>query len=191
MRKLLMGLALVGAVFMFQGCDSSDYLTDEQKVQLLSEIYPDIFDSIKGDDGDSAYQVAVDNGFEGTVEEWLQSLVGADGTDGVDGVCPDCNVTEPEECPNPFELDDNDTDVHMAVWHQRGDLSEYTFFKVLVVDGYPQTVDTQTPTDVLPFILQEDENTTFLYGVYPQEDNVTEDKAIGLQFSQTAEEPDL
>jgi len=33
--------------------------------------------------GMSAYQVAVQNGFEGTIEEWLESLVGADGKDGV------------------------------------------------------------------------------------------------------------
>jgi len=30
----------------------------------------------KGDDGDSAYQVAVNNGFIGTEEEWLASLQG-------------------------------------------------------------------------------------------------------------------
>lgn len=32
--------------------------------------------------GDSAYQVAVDNGFVGNVSAWLDSLKGADGTDG-------------------------------------------------------------------------------------------------------------
>ena len=32
--------------------------------------------------GLSAYQLAVANGYEGTVEEWLASLVGADGTNG-------------------------------------------------------------------------------------------------------------
>lgn len=30
-------------------------------------------------DGKSAYEIAVENGFEGTVEEWLESLVGEDG----------------------------------------------------------------------------------------------------------------
>jgi len=35
--------------------------------------------------GKSAYEVAVDNGFEGTETEWLASLKGADGKDGVDG----------------------------------------------------------------------------------------------------------
>lgn len=34
----------------------------------------------KGDRGYSAYEIAVQNGFEGTEEEWLESLKGADGT---------------------------------------------------------------------------------------------------------------
>ncbi len=38
-----------------------------------------------GADGESAYQIAVDNGFEGTEEEWLASLHGADGPAGADG----------------------------------------------------------------------------------------------------------
>lgn len=38
-----------------------------------------------GSDGDSAYEIAVDNGFVGTVEEWLDSLVGPPGVDGIDG----------------------------------------------------------------------------------------------------------
>lgn len=38
-----------------------------------------------GKDGESAYQIAVDNGFVGTEEEWLASLRGRDGIDGRDG----------------------------------------------------------------------------------------------------------
>ena len=41
--------------------------------------------------GDSAYQVAVDNGFVGTEEEWLASLVGPQGPPGKDG--SDADVT--------------------------------------------------------------------------------------------------
>lgn len=37
-----------------------------------------------GKDGKSAYQIAVDNGFEGTEEEWLASLQGLPGKDGSD-----------------------------------------------------------------------------------------------------------
>lgn len=35
-----------------------------------------------GEDGQSAYEVAVSEGFEGTKEEWLASLHGQDGQDG-------------------------------------------------------------------------------------------------------------
>ena len=38
-----------------------------------------------GDTGKSAYQIALEEGFEGTEAEWLQSLVGKDGEDGKDG----------------------------------------------------------------------------------------------------------
>lgn len=37
---------------------------------------------INGKDGKSAYQIAVDNGFKGTEEEWLASLKGKNGKDG-------------------------------------------------------------------------------------------------------------
>lgn len=39
----------------------------------------------KGDAGKSAYQIAVDNGFKGTEQEWLASLKGAKGDPGNDG----------------------------------------------------------------------------------------------------------
>ena len=37
------------------------------------------------ENGKSAYEIAVENGFEGSVEEWLDSLKGKDGKDGKDG----------------------------------------------------------------------------------------------------------
>lgn len=37
---------------------------------------------IKGSQGDSAYQVALNNGFKGTEEAWLATLVGAQGPQG-------------------------------------------------------------------------------------------------------------
>ena len=42
-------------------------------------------DGKNGADGKSAYEIAVDNGFIGSVSEWLLSLKGADGKDGKDG----------------------------------------------------------------------------------------------------------
>jgi hypothetical protein len=35
-----------------------------------------------GADGKSAYEIAVENGFKGTEQEWLESLEGKDGKDG-------------------------------------------------------------------------------------------------------------
>lgn len=40
---------------------------------------------VAGQRGRSAYEVAVDNGFTGTEQEWLESLKGKDGKDGVNG----------------------------------------------------------------------------------------------------------
>ena len=40
---------------------------------------------IKGEDGKSAYQIAVENGFVGTEAEWIESLKGEKGTDGKNG----------------------------------------------------------------------------------------------------------
>lgn len=40
---------------------------------------------IVGKDGKSAYELAVENGFTGTLQEWLASLHGADGEDGATG----------------------------------------------------------------------------------------------------------
>lgn len=49
-------------------------------------------DGENGKDGDSAYQVAVNNGFEGTEQEWLESLKGEDGEDGEGGGITDPNI---------------------------------------------------------------------------------------------------
>lgn len=40
---------------------------------------------LKGDDGESAYEIAVRNGFVGSEAAWLASLHGRDGVDGKDG----------------------------------------------------------------------------------------------------------
>lgn len=47
-------------------------------VQQVTELIP-------GADGKSAYEIAIENGFEGTETEWLDSLQGEDGVDGKDG----------------------------------------------------------------------------------------------------------
>ena len=46
---------------------------------------PTITNGQDGADGKSAYEVAVENGYSGTVQEWLASLHGQDGTNGTNG----------------------------------------------------------------------------------------------------------
>lgn len=52
--------------------------------KLLSEVQTG-GNGTNGENGLSAYELAVQNGFTGTLTEWLNSLKGADGKDGVDG----------------------------------------------------------------------------------------------------------
>ena len=52
---------------------------------LYTQLLQKIGEAEKGKDGKSAYQIATENGFIGTEEEWLESLKGIDGKDGADG----------------------------------------------------------------------------------------------------------
>ena len=52
-----------------------------QLLKKLSEMQT----GANGKDGRSAYEIAIENGFVGTVAEWLESLKGRDGIDGKDG----------------------------------------------------------------------------------------------------------
>ena len=57
---------------------------DSSKVDYIKN-KPTITNGQDGADGKSAYEVAVENGYTGTVQEWLLSLKGQDGQDGQDG----------------------------------------------------------------------------------------------------------
>ena len=46
-----------------------------------------------GEDGKSAYELAVDNGYSGTIQQWLDSLKGQDGTNGTNGTTPHIDQT--------------------------------------------------------------------------------------------------
>ncbi len=58
--------------------------TPDLYTQLLQKI-TEIQAGVNGKDGLSAYEIAKENGFVGTVSEWLESLKGADGLPGKDG----------------------------------------------------------------------------------------------------------
>ena len=60
LTSVLCASMIVGGSFAFAGCSAEDI-----------DIY-----------GKSAYEIAVENGFTGTEEEWLNGMKGADGQDG-------------------------------------------------------------------------------------------------------------
>ena len=62
-----------------------DYYTDEEIASIKEEIAKEITVGAKGEDGKSAYQIALDEGFEGSETDWLASLKGKDGKDGING----------------------------------------------------------------------------------------------------------
>lgn len=63
------------------GCVPIDVSIIDTYVALLK-----MLNAGRGPAGDSAYEVAVKNGFEGTEEEWLESLVGPQGEQGIQGI---------------------------------------------------------------------------------------------------------
>lgn len=62
-----------------------DYYTDEEIASIKEEIVKEVAVGAKGEDGKSAYQIALDEGFEGSEADWLASLKGKDGKDGING----------------------------------------------------------------------------------------------------------
>ena len=58
--------------------------TPDLYTQLLKKL-SEMQTGANGKDGRSAYEIAIENGFVGTVAEWLESLKGRDGLPGKDG----------------------------------------------------------------------------------------------------------
>lgn len=65
--------------------DTSIPPTTDLYTQLLKKL-SEMQTGANGKDGRSAYEIAIENGFVGTVAEWLESLKGRDGIDGKDGL---------------------------------------------------------------------------------------------------------
>lgn len=63
-----------------------DYFTDAEITEIKDEIAEKVQVSAKGEDGKSAYQLAVEAGYEGSEADWLASLKGTDGRNGIDGI---------------------------------------------------------------------------------------------------------
>lgn len=69
-----------GEGFSYLATDTGDLYFRQGSAGNWSDPVP-----FQGPAGDSAYQIAVNNGFVGTEAEWLEALAGADGTNGTDG----------------------------------------------------------------------------------------------------------
>ncbi len=63
-----------------------DYLTPDDVKEISDKVLEQVEAGTKGEDGKSAYQIALDEGFEGSEADWLASLKGADGRNGIDGI---------------------------------------------------------------------------------------------------------
>lgn len=63
-----------------------DYFTDAEITEIKDEIAEKVQVDAKGEDGKSAYQLAVEAGYEGSEADWLASLKGTDGRNGIDGI---------------------------------------------------------------------------------------------------------
>ncbi|UDQ96809.1 hypothetical protein AAEX28_07060 [Lentisphaerota bacterium WC36G] len=69
------------AIKLLRGADGNDGLNGTNGTDgAPGENGTNGIDGQDGNDGDSAFQIAVDNGFVGSESEWLASLKGADGT---------------------------------------------------------------------------------------------------------------
>lgn len=68
------------------GDETEKILEDYTKVEAVEEIVSQAVAQIpSGENGLSAYEIAVIYGFAGTEEKWLESLKGRNGEDGIDG----------------------------------------------------------------------------------------------------------
>ena len=76
----------------FSVSDSGTLLFDGSEIKGSS--------TTTGNDGKSAYEIAVDNGFIGTEAEWLESLKGDKGEPGADGVTPNLTIGTVETLPS-------------------------------------------------------------------------------------------
>ena len=64
---------------------SNSQVFDAQLMEAQTVIEPNIQENVTSTPGLSAYQIAVKNGFVGTEQEWLDSLVGPQGPAGPTG----------------------------------------------------------------------------------------------------------
>lgn len=83
------GTEQTSAMDVMNGADGKGIASITQSDSTITVVFDDgtssdpiTIPTVKGDNGDSAYEIAVEHGYVGTEEEWLASLKGEDGEEG-------------------------------------------------------------------------------------------------------------
>jgi len=115
---LIIGLALLGSVQYSKVQNAIQYIDSKPQREVLQNVYTTIEQVAK-----SNYDLAVEGGFTGTQQEYLDSLKGDEGKKGEDSVST-VTIIE-KETSRPIELG-KDSEGN-TVWRVAGD----TFYRVL------------------------------------------------------------
>lgn len=119
-----------------------DYYTDEEIASIKDEIAQKVQVGAKGEDGKSAYQLAVEAGYEGSETEWLASLKGKDGKDGTNGI----NGTNGKDGKDGTNGVDGKTPVKGVDYFTTAEIQQIEEAAAAKVDtsGYAKTADLST-----------------------------------------------
>ena len=119
-----------------------DYFTDAEIAEIEKEVASQITVGAKGEDGKSAYQLAVEAGYEGSETEWLASLKGKDGKDGTNGI----NGTNGKDGKDGINGIDGKTPVKGVDYFTTAEIQQIEEGAAAKVDtsGYAKTADLST-----------------------------------------------
>ena len=139
----------------------SGTVTNEQIANAVENyILENPVEGEKGEDGASAYEIALENGFEGSETEWLDSLKGEKGTDGKAGASVaivEVNESTVDGGSNIITFSDGST--FTVKNGNKGSAGDTGLTGANGVDGYSPTA-TVTQTDTGAVITITDENGT-------------------------------
>lgn len=102
----------------------------------LEELRYLVFQGMTGDTGQSAYELAVELGFAGTEQDWINSLHGADGKDGADG--KNYGVVVDGSVDDILELKSRELDIGVPT--KTSDLTNDSGFISLMITEQPEDV---------------------------------------------------
>lgn len=139
----------------------SGTVTNEQIANAVENyILENPVEGEKGEDGASAYEIALENGFEGSETEWLDSLKGEKGTDGKAGASVaivEVNESTVDGGSNIITFSDGST--FTVKNGNKGSAGDTGLTGANGVDGYSPTA-TVTQTDIGAVITITDESGT-------------------------------